>query len=305
MTRGPLLGRREALTGLAGTLVLAGCAAGVPRVQGRFARSSLALTTGDGRALEVSVWEPAGRIAGHIAFSHGWGGSPDGCLRLIEPLAAAGWRVLAPLHTDSERHPAKASLSLETSWGHRLHDMRALSPHLGSGPYVAAGHSYGALTALVLGGVEARVPDGVAAPLRDSRVAAAIAFSPPLSIDNLVSREGYARLAVPALIQTGTRDNPSMGGASTQTWEDRLLAYEAPAPGNNRYALVLEGVDHNFGGGIGSKLAQPEALQDRQLDVAAELAGLFARAFGLADGRAQAALERRLGDALPVRLMRR
>lgn len=305
MTRGPLVSRREALTGLAGTLILAGCAGGMPKVQGRFARSSLALTTGDGRQLDVSVWEPAGRIAGQVAFSHGWGGSPDGCLRLIEPLAAAGWRVLAPLHTDSERHPAKAVLGLGISWSHRLHDMRALSPHLGTGPYVAAGHSYGALTALVLGGVEAKVPEGFAAPLRDPRVVAAIAFSPPLSIDNLVSREAYAKLAVPVLIQTGTRDNPSMGGVSNQTWEDRLLAYEAPAPGNHRYALVLEGVDHNFGGGIGSKLAQPDALQDRQLDVAAETADLFARAFGLGDRRAKAALDRRLNDALPVRLMQR
>lgn len=305
MMRGPQVGRREALTGLAGALMLAGCAGGVPLVQERFARSSLPLTTGDGRALEVSVWEPAGRIAGQIAFSHGWGGSPDGCLRLIEPLAAAGWRVLAPLHTDSERHPAKASFRFDASWGQRIHDMRALSQHMGNGPYVAAGHSYGALTALVLGGVAAKVPEGIAGPLRDPKVIAAIGFSPPLSLENFVDREGFAKLAVPALIQTGTRDNPSFEGVSNETWEGRLVAYEAPAPGNHRYALVLEGVDHNFGGGIGSRLAQPDPLQDRQLDVAAEIAGLFARAFGLNDGRAKAALDQRLNDALPVRLVRR
>lgn len=305
MTRGPLLGRREALTGLAGTLVLAGCATTMPTVQGHFTRSSLALTTADGRQMDVSVWEPAGQVAGQIAFSHGWGGSPDGCLRLIEPLAAAGWRVLAPLHTDSERHPARSTFGPDASWGQRMHDMRALSHHMGDGPYVAAGHSYGALTALVLGGVETKVPDGMAAPLRDPKVVAAIAFSPPLPLENFVNREGFAKLAVPALIQTGTRDNPGFEGVSDQTWEARLTAYEAPAPGNHRYALVLEGVDHNFGGGIGSRLATPEPLQDRQLNVAAETAVLFARSFGLDDRRAQAALNRRLSDAYPVRLTRR
>lgn len=305
MTGGLPLRRRDALAGMAGTLILAGCAAGLPKVQARFARNSLALTTGDGRQLDVSVWEPAGPVSGQIAFSHGWGGSPDGCLRLIEPLAQAGWRVLAPLHTDSERHPARPTLGLDTSWAHRMHDMRALSPHLGEGTYVAAGHSYGALTALVLGGVETKVPEGMDGPLRDPRVVAAIAFSPPLSLENFVNREGFAKLAVPALIQTGTRDNPSFEGVGSQTWEDRLIVYEAPAPGNDRFALVLEGVDHNFGGGIGSRLATPEPLQDRQLDVAAEIAVLFAEGFGRNDRRAQAALEHRLSDGYPVRLTRR
>lgn len=305
MRRGPLLERREALTGLAGTLVLAGCAMAMPKVQGRFARSSRALATGDGRQMDVSVWKPAGRVVGQIAFSHGWGGSPDGCLRLIEPLAAAGWRVLAPLHTDSERHPDKATFQFAASWGQRMHDMRALSAHLGDSRYVAAGHSYGALTALVLGGVEATVPDGMTTPLRDPKVVAAVAFSPPLPLTGFVDRDDFAKLAVPALIQTGTRDDPKFDGVSDQTWQGRLAAYEAPAPGNHRYALVLEGVDHNFGGGIGSRLATPDPLQDRQLDNAALVAGLFARAYGLGDKRAERELAARLSDSYPIRLTRR
>lgn len=154
------INRRQAIVGGGALLLLSGCATGRQQSVQKFARSRIELATEDGRKVEVSVWEPTGRAEGSIVFSHGWGGSPDGCLRLIEPLAAAGWRVFAPLHTDSPRHPDYASFTFAGSWGQRMHDMRALSLNLGDVPYVAAGHSYGALTALVLGGVGATVPEG-------------------------------------------------------------------------------------------------------------------------------------------------
>ncbi|MEO9492198.1 MAG: acyl-CoA dehydrogenase family protein, partial [Marinomonas sp.] len=61
--------------------------------------------------------------------------------------------MLAPLHSDSEQHADKASYTGFPTWSTRLEDMQALSAHIGERAYVAAGHSYGALTALVLGGV--------------------------------------------------------------------------------------------------------------------------------------------------------
>ena len=268
-------------------------------------RTKIELATPDGRVVEVSQWKPEREATGYLVFSHGWEGSPDGCLRLIEPLARAGWHVLAPLHTDSKLHPKKDQYSFEQTWPNRLNDMQAISQLIGDTSYVAAGHSFGALTALTLGGVSASVPDQVSGPLRDKNVRAVLAFSPPLSIDSLVPDEAWATLAVPALIQTGTRDNPSLPGQSDQTWEGRLISYHAPAAGNNLYALVLEGVDHNFGGGIGSRLSQPDALQDKQLDVAADIAELFVRAFGKGDTAARTALNQRLNDQLPVRLMTR
>ena len=267
--------------------------------------STLQLPTPDGRTTDVSVWRPAKRKVGTVLFSHGWGGSPAGCLRIIQPLVASGWHVLAPLHTDSNIHPDKERYSFADSWPNRINDMRALSEHIGDLLYLAVGHSYGALTALVLCGAQTKVPESLAAPLRDPKAKAAIAFSPPLSLTGFIDVEGWSKLATPALIQTGTMDNPSFEGVSDETWEDRLVAYEAPPAGHDRYALVLEGVDHNFGGAIGSALRQPDVLQDRQMDVAMEIAVLFAQAHFLDKADARIRLDSRLTPDLPVRLTRR
>jgi predicted dienelactone hydrolase len=305
MTMALRFDRRNFLAGAGGALMLGACAATMPGARASFARRQFVLEAADGRNIAVSEWLPSGQVAGHLVFSHGWGGSPDGCLRIIEPMVAAGWHVLAPLHTDSEVHPDKARYQQADSWPNRVNDMRAVSRHLGDASYVAAGHSYGALTALVMGGVETTIPPGIDAPLRDEKAVAAIAFSPPLSLPDFVDREGWSKLAVPALIQTGTLDNPSFEGVSDETWEGRLVSYEAASPGHDRYAMVLEGVDHNFGGAIGSRLATPDPLQDRQLDAAVAIAALFARAHGLRDRQAQAELAGRLSDTYPLRLMRK
>ncbi len=254
----------------------------------------------DGRTIAVSDWAPRGRPRGMILFSHGALSSPRFYEAIITPWLAAGYRVLAPLHVDSAEHPETAKYPGLASWKARIEDMRALSAHLGNRPWVAAGHSYGGLVALTMGGAAAIPPQGISGPLGDGNVRAVIAFSPPAPVPVLITQQGFATLRVPALIQTGTADDPP----GPDGWEGHLAGFNAAAPGGNRYGLVLEGVDHYFGGAI-CRYDLPGPRQLARLADANRIAGLFLEGFGSGRASARRMLDAAVSDALPVRLLRK
>lgn len=282
------LSRRAMVAATIGGLV---CAAPVMAASTKPAQ--LTLTTPDGRAISLWHWMPHGRPIGTIAFSHGAASAPWKYDRLIGPWVKAGYSVFAPLHVDSTDHPRTADFKGLASWKARIEDMRALSQHIG-GPYIAAGHSYGGLTALTLGGVQAVVPDGIAAPLRDPAAIAVVAFSPPAPIPVLVTTQGYGALAVPALIQSGTADFLPGMDPKGDGWRGHLAAYDAAAPGQDRFAMVLDGVDHYFGGAI-CEPDRPGPPQLREIASAAALSILFLRGFGSGSASARRKLDARIG----------
>ncbi|MEO9599421.1 alpha/beta hydrolase [Parasphingorhabdus sp.] len=265
--------------------------------------TKITLRADDDRAITIFDWSPTRCAVGTIFFSHGAGSSPDKYTRLIEPWVMQGWRVLAPLHVDSRDHPDTGNYAGLASWKTRLEDLRALSAYLGGEHYVAAGHSYGGLVALTLGGAQSIPPQGVTRPLHDDKVQAVVAFSPPAPIPVLVTREGYAEISVPAFIQTGTLDIvPGITDDSKDGWKGHLVPYDAAAAGGHRYGLVLAGVDHYFGGAICDydKAGPPQLAQ---LDAAVSLSSLFLRAHGLNQNGARKGLEERITDRLPIRLL--
>jgi pimeloyl-ACP methyl ester carboxylesterase len=276
-----------------------GVGAGLPALAS--APRRFAIEAAGGRNVEITEWRPAGRPVGLILFSHGAASSPRFYEALLGPMVAAGWRVLAPLHVDSREHPDTARFAGLASWKARLEDFAALTEHIGHAPYVAVGHSYGGLTALVLGGAQSVAPQGWAGPQSDGKARAVIAFSPPAAIPVLITREGYGQVAVPALVQTGTQD--LMPGMTAQDgWKAHLDAYEAAPAGGHRYGLVLDGVSHYFGGLICDYNQKgPPAVQG--LKDANRIAGLFLGAYGRGDHRARALLDKALSPDLPVRLM--
>jgi hypothetical protein len=132
-------------------------------------------------------------------------------------------------------------------------------------------------------------PDGIDGSLRDRRVRASIAFSPPGPGLGLIDRPGYATLGTPALVQTGTLDVPP-GATAADAWRGHLAAYEAPAANGARYGLVLEGVDHYFGGLI-CRPELPGPKQRAQFDVAVAWSLAFLRAHGLGSAQARRLLQ--------------
>ncbi|NLR70364.1 alpha/beta hydrolase [Novosphingobium sp. ERN07] len=257
----------------------------------------------DGREIRISEWKPRGKAKALVLFSHGAASSPRFYEALFGPWLAAGFHILAPLHVDSTEHPRNKDFPGLASWKARIEDMRALSAHVGQRPWIAAGHSYGGLVALTLGGAAAVAPEGISGPLADANARAVVAFSPPAPIPVLCTAEGYGKLAVPALIQTGTKDIvPGITTTDVEGWRGHLVPYDAAAAGNNRYGLVLEGVDHYFGGAI-CRYDLPGPKQLDRLADAARISGLFIDAHCRRDGAARARLDRLVSDALPVRLL--
>ena len=270
-------------------------------------RRDFSLNGPGGRSIAISEWLPAGRERGLVLFSHGAMSAPELYAAILDRWAAEGWRIMAPLHVDSERHPHTKDFPGLASWKARIEDMRALSGHVGNRLWVAAGHSYGGLVALAMGGAAAVPPPGITGPLSDPHARAVLAFSPPAAVPVLCTKEGFAKLAVPALIQTGTADNPPAGPGAPPvpgSWTTHLDSYDAAIPGGNRYGLVLEGVDHYFGGLI-CRYEAPGPPQIVRLEDARRISGQFLRAFGADEARARRLLDARLSDALPVRLMRK
>jgi pimeloyl-ACP methyl ester carboxylesterase len=265
----------------------------------------VSLQTPAGRSVSVTEWRPAGKRRGTILFSHGAASSPAYYDRIIGPWVVAGWRVLAPLHVDSLEHPDTKKYPGLASWKARVEDMRVLIAHIGDEPFVGAGHSYGGLTATMLGGAQPVTPEGMSLPLVPRLAKAVIAFSPPPTIPVLVTPEGYAKLAVPALIQTGTLDIlPGMTAETTDGWKAHLAAFDAAVPGGDRYGLVLEGANHYFGGAI-CDFTQPGPPQLAPLELANQRVGLFLEGYGAGSAKARRRLDALATEALPARLTKR
>lgn len=295
--------RRDAIFVLGGAFAVLPVASFSAEAKSATSSDIVEVKTVTGRMSTVTHWRAAGS-KGTILFSHGAASAPSKYDRIILPWVSAGYDVWAPLHVDSPEHPDTKSFPGTTTWRARIEDMRALAAHVG-GRYISAGHSYGGLTALSLGGAAADLPEGISGPLRDPNAIAVVAFSPPGPIPGLISAEGYAGLAVPALIQTGDKDVPlGKAPATADGWKVHLAAYEAAAAGGDRYALVLEGVNHFFGGLI-CWLDQPGPPQSAQLDRAADLSRLFIDAYGTRSKRARRLLDAQLRDSGPVILRKK
>jgi len=258
------------------------------------------LGDGAGREIPLYIWRGLhGGRAGTIAFSHGALSAPWKYPAMMTRWTAAGFDVMAPLHVDSTDHPHRTDYKGMAGWVARIEDMRAVSRHIGR-PYIAVGHSFGALSALVLGGVSAARPEGITGPFRDPLAMRVVAFSPPQPIAPLIDAAGYATLETPALILTGTRDIPP-GMSGDAGWHAHLTAYDAAAPGGHRYAAVLDGVDHYYGGAI-CDFTKPGPPQPEALGQALDLSLLFMTARQHRDRADFRRLDARLSENGPVRL---
>lgn len=230
---------------LGASAALLGCAISQP-VHANTPRPRF-LTTDAGRRVDFWEWPAKGKAKATIIFSHGAASAPRHYERLFRPWAEAGYKVLAPLHVDSTDHPQTAEYPGLSSWKARIEDMRLLSSTLGDKSYIAAGHSYGGLTAIAMGGGVSLIPDGISGALHDLRAMGVLALSPPAAIAPLVGAAGYAPIAVPSFHQTGTKDILP-GAAHADDWKGHLDAFNAAHAEGHHYGLVLRDVDHYFGG---------------------------------------------------------
>lgn len=219
------------------------------------------------RATTLAVWEPA-QVRGVVLFSTGHGSWPERYDGLLQAWREAGFAVVAPLHVDSMKYPGREKFSPQQGFMERLSDMKATSAYAAARwpcvPVAAAGHSYGTLISLALGGAMADM-----APLRDPSVTAVVGYSSPGRIPGLVTPATYTTVAVPVLLVTGDKD---LVPGFVSDAKDHLYPVET-APAGDKFALVLAGGEHNLVGGeseaaylrardVGTAFLRAEVLKD-------------------------------------------
>ena len=139
---------------------------------------------------------------------------------------------------------------------------------------IAAGHSFGTLTALCLGGGLANL-----GKFRDPTVKAVLGFSSPGRIPGLIGPDAYAGDALPMMIVTGDQD--TVPGLVTD-WHDHLLPVQT-SPAGNKLAVTYSGAAHEL-------IGHPD---DPNYASAVSVSIDFLKAYGLGDRAAKAKLNSR------------
>lgn len=191
-----------------------------------------------------------------VVFSPGYGGTNDAYVGLSAYWASQGLVVIRVAHADAGKQLAANQdfweSQTEADRRNRVRDITLVLDSLGDlekrypelegkidkTKIAVAGHSYGAYTALLLGGMKI-FPGGTS--YADARVKAVVAMSPQGPSESRgLTPESFASINVPTLFMTGSRDN---GMAESETPEWRSEAFDLASPGD-KWLIIVEGARH-------------------------------------------------------------
>jgi len=203
---------------------------------------------------------------------HGLGGSKDGLLPLSEPWASHGYVVIQPSFSDSFQYMSqeekldflRAKNPKFGDWKSRPQDVSFLIDSLGAietkvpglkgkidrTRIGVGGHSFGAHTSMLIGGVEPRTLQGRES-LRDKRVLAVAVISGQ-GRGPQFDATSFEKLAVPMICISGTEDRDPFGRQTPERRQDPFLL----APKGDKYLVWIQGAHHGFGG-INGRIAWP------------------------------------------------
>jgi predicted dienelactone hydrolase len=245
--------------------------------------------TARGRQVPVRLVLPhQGERLPLVVFSHGIGGSRRGYRWLGEHLASQGVASLHLQHVGSDRQLWSGNVfsmvgrlqeaAQDREAIARVHDLRFaldtllasdLAPRVDAQRIVAAGHSYGANTALLASG--ARVQrQGQVLDLHDARVRAAIVISAPPFYGEPELGKILHSVTIPTLHVTATEDVIRIPGYYSGA-EDRLAVFDATGS-TRKWLAVFEGGSHSMftdRSGTGGAVLNPQVkVATRELAVA-------------------------------------
>ena len=125
----------------------------------------------------------------------------------------------------------------------------ALEGRIDTGRIGVGGHSFGAYTAMLIGGVTVDLGGGQGRSFRDERVACILPISPQGTGQQGLTKRSWAGLTIPMMTITGTRDR-GVGGQGVE-WRKEPYAFSPPG---DKYLVVIDGANHlSFGGGPGRR----------------------------------------------------
>lgn len=231
------------------------------------------------RAVPARLYMPQARHpVPLVVFSHGIGGSRLGYTWLGQCFASHGIASLHLQHVGSDRQlwggnifnivGRLQSAAQETEAVARAQDMRFaldkllagdLAQRLDASRIVAAGHSYGANTTLLVSGASVE-RDGRMVDLRDDRVRAAIAISAPPFYGEPEPRKILQTVTIPSLHVTCTEDIIRIPGYYSNA-SDRVAVFDAVGSEHKWLAVYTGGshsmfTDRNSGGALSPKAKQ-------------------------------------------------
>ena len=243
------------------------------------------------RLVPIRMYRPADpgrRKCPVIVFSHGLGGSKEGCGYLGRMWASHGFLSVHPQHLGSDEsvwkgklrplRALKASFEDPRSLQARVADLQFVLNHLEKQVADAtplgqkvdanrigiAGHAFGALAALSLAGQ--RVPAlAEEKNLPDPRVRAVLALSSPVILEDSNYREAYQEIQVPTLHVTGTNDDSPVGPTRA---EHRRIPFDH-MHGADRFLITFFGADHlSFSGHLRERAAKQDPLYQNKVAAA-------------------------------------
>ena len=199
-----------------------------------------------------------------VLFSHGLGGSREGCGYLGDHWSCRGYSAVFLQHPGSDagvwrdvpparRQAAQREAASFANFRLRVEDVAAVIDALGEwnreeGHPLAgrldldrvgmAGHSFGAQTTQ---GVSGQSFPLVGQRFTDPRIKAAVVMSPGTPQGRRDPGDAFAEVAIPWLLMTGTKDTAAIGG---QSMESRLAVFPA-LPEGRAYELVLHAAEHS------------------------------------------------------------
>jgi predicted dienelactone hydrolase len=219
------------------------------------------------RAIPVKMYFPCTvEKAPIILFSHGIGASIESCDYLARTWTAHGFVCVIIQHPGSDENIWKGKIRIlnefkgayDRNWSSRTRaeDLRfaldCLEQLVETKPQIAArldmdkigvgGIDLGALASLLLAG---QVPPDCGESLKDDRIKAVLALSPPVRTMNISYREMYKPITVPTLFITGTKDDGIVGPTKAV---HRRIPFDSMLH-CKRYLITLDGGDHRMYGG--------------------------------------------------------
>lgn len=266
------------------------------------------------RAVPARLYVPqATRPVPLMVFSHGIGGSRLGYTWLGQHAARHGIACLHLQHVGSDRQLWSGNIfnlvgrlqaaAQDSEAMARARDVRfaldelltgELAPRFDAERIVAAGHSYGANTTLLVSGASVE-REGRLVELRDDRVRAAIVLSAPPFYGEAEPREILRKVQLPSLHVTCTEDVIRIPGYYSGA-EDRLAVFDAIGS-PRKWLAVYEGGSHSM---FTDRAGTGGALNPKAKQATAALAVAFVRAVLDGDAQALAAWPERHADILAL-----
>jgi dienelactone hydrolase len=235
-----------------------------------------------------------------IVFSHGNGSKGDMYQGFTDYWASHGYVVIQPTHIDSTslgfvtkrdnmREMYKQMLNVTDT---RRQDMSFiidsldlieemipdLKNRLDRSKLIAAGHSMGAATAMLVSGMKLVNPmDGTEESSEENRFKALLMISDPGTM-TLMPKDPWKGVRIPTLISTGTEDFSDVGSTRMKS----PFKYEVPLSLKRSFAphhyLLIDKADHYLGGLI-CRIDVPGPPQYEALDIAAKSSVVFLNAY--------------------------